>query len=118
MDFSKRSRTELVAALEAGGYDDLRGIGEVICGIRRFNYTTAIVVGLDKVGYVCRYCYEHKDDAQIALRAWDGEEHPGGPWMKCKGDGIAEPEPRTAFDELLAARRSARKNSQCAGNTQ
>ena len=28
------------------------------------------------------------DDSQIALRAWDGEEHPGGPWMKCKGAGI------------------------------
>lgn len=79
MDFLKRSLTELVAALEAGGYDDLRTIGEVICGIRRFNYTTAIVVGLDEAGYERRYCYEHKDDAQAALRAWDGEEHPSGP---------------------------------------
>ena len=23
-----------------------------------------------------------------ALAAWDGEEHPGGPWIKCKGAGI------------------------------
>lgn len=88
MNSSNRSRTELAAALEAGGYDELRTIGDVICGIRRFNYTTAIVVGLDEVGYERRYCYEHKDDAQAALRAWDGEEHPSGPWMKCKCAGI------------------------------
>ena len=88
MNSLKRSRTELVAALEAGGYDELRTIGDVICGIRRFNYTTAIVVGLDDVGYERRYCYEHKDDAQAAVRAWDGAEHPSGPWIKCKGAGI------------------------------
>lgn len=84
----KRARAELLAALEAGGYDDLRTIGEVICGIRGFNYTTAIVVGLYEAGYERRYCFEHKEDAQAALRAWDGEGHPGGPWIKCKGAGI------------------------------
>lgn len=88
MDFLKRSRTELLSALEASGYDELRTIGEVICGLRRFNYTTAIVVDLDEGGYERRYCYEHKEDAQAALREWDGEGHPGGPWIKCKGAGI------------------------------
>ncbi len=88
MDSLKRSSTELVAALEAGGYDDLRTIGEVICGIRRFNYTTSIVVGLDEAGYERRYCYEYKVDAQAALRAWDGEAHPSGPWIECKGAGV------------------------------
>lgn len=67
MNSSNRSRTELAAALEAGGYDELRTIGDVICGIRRFNYTTAIVVGLDEVGYERRYCYEHKDDVLISI---------------------------------------------------
>ena len=88
MDSLKRSRNELVTALEAGDYHDLRAIGEVTCGIRRFNYTTAIVVGLGEAGYERRYCYEHKDDAQAALRAWDGEGHPSGPWIKCKGADI------------------------------
>lgn len=30
MDFLKRSRTELLSALETSGYDDLRTIGEVM----------------------------------------------------------------------------------------
>ncbi len=88
MDSLKRSRTELWSTLEAAGYDDLRAINGVICGIRRFNYTTAIVVGLDEAGYELRYCFEHKEDAKAALRAWDGEGHPSGPWIKCKGAGV------------------------------
>lgn len=39
----------------------------VICGIKLFNYTTAIDVGLDEAGYERRYCYEHKEEAQAAL---------------------------------------------------
>ncbi len=58
------------------------------CAIQRFNFTTAIVVGLDPVGYSRRYCYEHAEEAEIALAAWDGQNHPGGPWIKCKGPGI------------------------------
>jgi hypothetical protein len=60
----------------------------VWCAIQRFSYTTAIVVGLDPVGYSLRYCYEHAQEAEIALAAWDGKDHPGGPWIKCKGGGI------------------------------
>ncbi|MBU7572548.1 MAG: hypothetical protein KAF64_04270 [Hydrogenophaga sp.] len=56
--------------------------------MKQFNYTTAVVVGLDDVGYQRRYCYEHRADAQAALSAWDGREHPSGPWIKCKGAGI------------------------------
>lgn len=58
------------------------------CAIQRFNYTTAIVVALDPVGYSRRYCYEHAEEAEAALAAWDGRDHPGGPWIKCKGAGI------------------------------
>lgn len=77
-----------MSTLAAEGYDDLRAINGVICAIRRFNYTAAIVVGLDEAGYERRYCYEHKAEAQAALRDWDGERHPGGPWIKCKGAGV------------------------------
>ncbi|MCY1224458.1 hypothetical protein D9M72_366160 [compost metagenome] len=59
-----------------------------MCAVKQFNYTTAVVVGLDDVGYQRRYCYEHRADAQAALAAWDGCEHPSGPWIKCKGAGI------------------------------
>jgi len=47
-----------------------------------------VVVGLDAVGYQRRYCYEHAADARAALMAWDGNGHPSGPWIKCKGAGI------------------------------
>lgn len=77
-----------MTTLSASGYDDLKAMGGVICAIRRFNYTTAIVVGLDEAGYERRYCYEHKEEAQAALHQWDGEGHPGGPWIKCKGGSI------------------------------
>ncbi|MBB3180956.1 hypothetical protein FHW64_005395 [Variovorax sp. Sphag1AA] len=61
--------------------------GEV-CAIKKFNFTTAVVVGLHAQGYERRYCYEHAADARAALAAWDGRGHPGGPWIKCKGAGI------------------------------
>ena len=59
-----------------------------LCGIRRFNFTSAVVVGVDPVGYRRRYCYEHAHEARQALAAWDGKGHPGGPWIKCTGAGI------------------------------
>jgi hypothetical protein len=56
--------------------------------VHRFDYTTAVVVGLDPTGYRLRYCYEHRSDAQAAIKAWDGLGHPPGPWIKCKGGGV------------------------------
>jgi len=78
----------LHAMLLASGYTDLRVVDGVLCAVRRFNFTTAILVGLDPLGYERRYCYEHSADACAALAAWDGREHPPGPWIKCKGAGI------------------------------
>ena len=74
--------------LEAQGYRGLCERAGQLCAIRRFAYTTAILVGLDPVGYQRRYCFEHEQDARSALAAWDGKDHPGGPWIKCKGAGI------------------------------
>ncbi|VTU46213.1 hypothetical protein SRS16P2_00548 (plasmid) [Variovorax sp. SRS16] len=74
--------------LIASGYADVRAIGDQVCAVKRFNFTTAVVVGLDDVGYQRRYCYEHQADARAALLAWDGRGHPSGPWIKCKGAGI------------------------------
>jgi hypothetical protein len=56
--------------------------------LQRYNFTTAVVVGLSEVGYERRYCYEHGGDARAALAVWDGAGHPPGPWIKCKGVGI------------------------------
>lgn len=70
------------------GYTEVRVLGEQVCAVRRFNFTTAVVVGLRYEGYACRYCYEHWEDAEAALAIWDGAGHPSGPWIKCKGAGI------------------------------
>ena len=80
--------SDLTSMLLAAGYSDLRVLGRELCGIKRFNFTTAVVVGLDVSGYQRRYCYEHDADARTALLLWDGEGHPSGPWIKCKGAGI------------------------------
>lgn len=85
---SPRFSPTLLEMHAANGYSDLRTLGEQVCAIKQFNFTTAVVVGLDSVGYQRRYCYELKSDAQAALIAWDGREHPFGPWIKCKGSGI------------------------------
>lgn len=78
----------LMEVLLMSGYTEIRCVNDQWCALKQFNYTTAVVVGLDDVGYQLRYCYEHWADAQAALLAWDGQQHPSGPWIKCKGGGI------------------------------
>lgn len=79
---------ELLSFLQEQGYRELRVIAGVVCSLRRYNFTTALVVGLTFECYDRRYCYEHAVDAQRALLAWDGAGHPSGPWIKCKGAGV------------------------------
>lgn len=84
-----RWRTPKLKGFLAGqGYVEIRVIDDTVCGLRRFNFTVGLVVGLSFEGYERRYCYEHARDALAALVAWDGREHPGGPWIKCKGAGV------------------------------
>ncbi|PND30180.1 hypothetical protein C1I89_29880 [Achromobacter pulmonis] len=79
---------DLVAFLRMQGYRELRLVGAGVCGLHRFNFTMGLVVGLTFEGYERRYCYRYQKDARSALATWDGHEHPGGPWIKCKGAGI------------------------------
>jgi hypothetical protein len=78
----------LAEMLGGSGYTDFCMRLEQVCAVKQFNFTTAVVVGLDEVGYQRRYCFEHLVDAQSALAAWGDGEHPPGPWIKCKGAGI------------------------------
>lgn len=78
----------IVDMLSANGYSCVRNLNKQWCALKQFNFTTALVVGLDDVGYQRRYCYEHWADAHTALLAWNGLHHPSGPWIKCKGGGI------------------------------
>lgn len=81
--------SNLVQMLLASGYADIRALGDQVCAVKQFNFTTAVVVGLDDVGYQRRYCYEHQADAWAALLAWDGRGHPSGPWLSNQHAGIA-----------------------------
>lgn len=81
-------RPQLIAFLAANGYTHLREIDGQVCGIQKYIFTWGLVVGLNMASYERRYCYEHEQDALEALSAWNGEGHPSGPWIKCKGDGI------------------------------
>lgn len=73
----------------ANGYTNVRLIhNQGLCGLLRFNFTWGLVVGLNASGYTKRYCYENRADALDALEAWDGSDHPDGPWIKLKGMGL------------------------------
>lgn len=83
-----KARNALIEMLLKSGYSDICVLQDQLCGVHGFNYTTAVVVGLDPTGYRLRYCYEHRSEAQAAIKAWDGLGHPPGPWIKCKGGGV------------------------------
>lgn len=75
--------------LVGDGYSELRVLPSgPIAGLLRYVFTWGLVVGLARDGYQRRYCYEHRADALADLLAWDGKDHPSGPWIKCKGSGI------------------------------
>ncbi|MDM0067073.1 hypothetical protein [Variovorax sp. J31P207] len=74
--------------LHANRYSDIRRVNGLVCGLSRFNFTYGLVVDIGWSGYGRRYCYELESDARAALATWDGEDHPSGPWIKCKGAGI------------------------------
>ena len=76
------------------GYYNLKEIeGKGICGIMRFMFTFGLVYNLDEFGYSGRYCYQTEEEAQIALKHWDGKGYPLGRWIKHKGAGFDEGNP-------------------------
>jgi len=65
--------SSLIEVLSSSGYTEIRSLNNQWCAVKQFNYTTAVVVGLDEVGYQRRYRYEHQADAQAAspwLSVW------------------------------------------------
>jgi len=75
--------------LEKEGYHKVRYIeGKGWVGLRRMAFTVGLFYGLDKTGYVGRYCYSNASDAEEDIENWTGEEDPEGEWIKHKGYGI------------------------------
>lgn len=62
-----------------------------IHGLHDYLTTRGLVVGLDEQTHERRYCYQNREDATADLRIWDGEGHPPGNWIKCKGSFEGEP---------------------------
>lgn len=65
-----------------------------VCGLSRFLFTVGLVYGIDDIGYKGRYCYHTMAEAKAALLEWDGSGHPPGNWVKHKGRGIEESNPK------------------------
>jgi hypothetical protein len=81
--------------LHREGYEHLRQLPSgVWIGLRGYIYTVGLCVGLDEFGLSHRYCYENFDDALRDVQTWDGEGDPPGPWIKRKGLGEPETNPR------------------------
>lgn len=73
--------------LESQGYFNIRNIpGRGICGLFRFIFTVGLCYGINEHGYIRRYCYSNLVDAISALEKWDGDNDPGGNWIKHKGN--------------------------------
>jgi hypothetical protein len=84
--FYKIIDMDLKAYLETEGYYGIREIpGKGLCGLRKFIFTTGLVIGMDEVQYYGRYCYSDESDALKALNEWNGKGDPSGPWIKYKG---------------------------------
>jgi hypothetical protein len=68
------------------GYDDARTLpnGETLA-VHRMIYTVGLFIGLHLHGFRTRFCYPDMGSALKALRTWDGEGDPPGPWIKEKG---------------------------------
>lgn len=78
----------LMSLLREEGYLDIREIpGKGLCALKPFMFTWGLMVGLNRIGYDYRYCYQNLADALRALQKWDGEGDPPGPWIKRKGGG-------------------------------
>ena len=77
---------EFLASLDAHSLSNHRLCGpSVLCATKQYNFIWAVVVNIDPIGHDHQHCYAHAAEAVAALEAWDGLEHPSGPWIKCKG---------------------------------
>lgn len=103
----KSKSPKLLEFLESQGYSSLRMVNGVLCGLLPFAFTTGLMVDLREFGYELRYCYEHEADALAALLVWDGNDHPTGPWIKCKGRGVDLLNPELEDGKLIVSKATA-----------
>lgn len=68
------------------GYAMPMKINGRVCALKKFLFTTGILVGMDETGYAHRYCYHTNQDAITAYLDWalTGADEPTG-YIKRKG---------------------------------
>ncbi len=91
---------EYLASLRAQDFTSLLGCGSAhLCNVSRLSFTRSLAVDVDLLGHGGRYCYERHGEAEAAFAAWDGDDHPGGPWIKCEGATIEMLNPASARNQ-------------------
>lgn len=70
------------------------------CAVIDMITTVALCRGCDEAGYTSRFCYEYRHEAEKALKEWDGEGDPPGPWIKEKGVRVERTNPEWAKGEV------------------
>ena len=70
-----------IQAMTEEGYYNIKQLPDGrFCGLYRFLFTEAIIIGMDKTGYQYRYCYKPETIAAAQLEKYDGTEEPTG-WI-------------------------------------
>ena len=67
---------ELLQTLTDNCYSDICIRNGEVCGILRFVFTYGVCVGLDMIGYRCRFCFDTEQNAKLFLSEWDGSYLP------------------------------------------
>lgn len=60
-------------------------------GVIDMLFTTALAVGIDKIGYRTRFCFPTRAEAEKALKEWSGTGFPPGFWVKQKPEDMPNP---------------------------
>ena len=75
------------------GYHMLKKLNDGrLIGTAQMLFTAGLFVGIDEHGnYEERYCYPSLEEAEIALKWWDGAGDPPGMWIVNKPSGRQGP---------------------------
>lgn len=85
---NRKEDEKLIQFLKSEGYYEIRNIdGQGLCGLRKFAFTTGLIIGIEQLTYLGRYCFPSERDALNALNDWNGMGDPSGNWIKYKGFG-------------------------------
>lgn len=68
------------------------------CALYRFGFNWSMLTDITHHGIGLRYCYETRNQALVDLQTWDGVGDPPGDWIKAKGYGRDDMNPRCMTD--------------------